>query len=120
MTLSVVTAATKYPKCYSQHNIEQHKKLLKGCDLQPEYDGSDITSTSKAGLIESFSNYGQRVERWLDRKCKEEDMSDDCCNDKSSSCSTNSNPVSDNSSTQGACTNDADTCDKDPCCKKDN
>lgn len=51
--------------------IAKHKKMLSTLDLQPEYDGSDIQSTSKAGLRESFNNYGHRVEQWLDRIEKE-------------------------------------------------
>lgn len=117
ITISAVTPI-KYPKWYRQCNIDDHKKILKESNCQPEYDGSDIQSTSRAGLVESFSNYGQRVEQWLIEK--EKNMGSGCCGGNSSSCSSDSNPVSNDTPTQDGCTNDAATCDNDPCCKKDN
>ena len=70
VTVSAITP-TKYPDGWMPSEIAKHKKMLSKLDLQPEYDGSDIQSTSKAGLRESFSNYAQRVEQWADRIEKE-------------------------------------------------
>lgn len=61
----------KYPKCYRKCNIADHKRILKQGNFQPEYDGSDIRSTTKKGLVDSFNSYGQRVERWLKQIEKE-------------------------------------------------
>ena len=68
-----VSAATplKYPKWYRRCNINDHKKIVRQSNFQPEYDGSDIKSTTRRGLVESFNNYGQRVERWFDQIEKE-------------------------------------------------
>ena len=70
ITISASTPI-KYPKYYRQCNIDAHKKILKESNCQPDYDGSDIKSTTKTGLIDSFNNYGQRVECWLDNLKKE-------------------------------------------------
>lgn len=95
--------------------------MLDSRDFIPKYDGSDIKSLNKQGILDSFNNYGQRVGRWLDTQIeKEKDMGSGCCGGNSSSCSSDNNPVSNDTPTQDGCTNDAATCDNDPCCKKDN
>ena len=95
-------------------------RMLESRDFIPKYDGSDISSCDKAGYRDSFDKYAGRVDAWLSKQCKEQIMSDGCCGGNSSSCSSDSNPVSDNSTKQDGCTNDASTCDNDPCCQKDN
>lgn len=49
-----------------------YQKMIDSRDFIPKYDGSDIKSLSKQGIVESFNNYSERVGRWLDRQIEKE------------------------------------------------
>lgn len=49
-----------------------YKKMLDSRDFIPKYDGSDIKKLNKQGVLDSFTNYGHRVEQWLDKQIEKE------------------------------------------------
>ena len=61
-----------YPKKWTGRKVQMYKKMLDSRDFIPKYDGSDIKKLNKQGVLDSFTNYGQRVEQWLDKQIEKE------------------------------------------------
>ena len=62
----------KYPTKWTGRKKKMYQKMIDSRDFIPKYDGSDIKSLNKQGILESFNNYSERVGRWLDRQIEKE------------------------------------------------